>query len=127
MINISIGGMSVPIEKASEAWINQMLQEARKRDCRCALKSTCKYPTQTWLWQHQVVGEGLAVVAHQTVSSSAYWTLGLVGDLRKVCSIPASSARSSVILGASFSMGMQSARKPLLSLSQNKQGECDRP
>lgn len=31
MINVSIGGMSVPIEKASEGWINQMLQEARKR------------------------------------------------------------------------------------------------
>lgn len=31
MITIAIGGMSVPVEKASEGWINQMLAEARKQ------------------------------------------------------------------------------------------------
>lgn len=31
MITVSIGGISVPIEKAGEGWINQMIQDARKR------------------------------------------------------------------------------------------------
>lgn len=31
MITVSIGGMSVPIERASEGWINQMIVDARKR------------------------------------------------------------------------------------------------
>lgn len=31
MISIAIGGMSVPLEKASEGWINQMIADARKR------------------------------------------------------------------------------------------------
>src|SRR5687768_13205373 len=31
MISVTIGGMTVPIEKASQGWINQMFEEARKR------------------------------------------------------------------------------------------------
>ena len=31
MITISIGGMSVPVDKAGEGWINQMIVDARKR------------------------------------------------------------------------------------------------
>jgi hypothetical protein len=31
VVTVSIGGMSVAVEKASEGWVNQMIAEARKR------------------------------------------------------------------------------------------------
>ena len=44
MITISIGGMSVPLEKASEGWINQMIAEARKRAALVCIQVTIDEP-----------------------------------------------------------------------------------
>ena len=31
MITVTIGGMSVPLDKAGEGWVNQMIEDSRKR------------------------------------------------------------------------------------------------
>ena len=44
MINVSIGGMTVPVEKASEGWINQMIVEARKRGASLCIQVGINIP-----------------------------------------------------------------------------------
>lgn len=45
MINVSIGGMSVAIEKASDGWINQMIVDARKRGVSLCVQVSINLPS----------------------------------------------------------------------------------
>jgi hypothetical protein len=45
MITVSIGGMSVPVEKAREGWINQMIAEARRRGVALCIQVSVQVPT----------------------------------------------------------------------------------
>ncbi|MFN2397824.1 MAG: hypothetical protein ABR543_04160 [Gemmatimonadaceae bacterium] len=44
MITVSIAGMSVPFEKASEGWINQMIADARKRGVSLCIRVSINVP-----------------------------------------------------------------------------------
>lgn len=44
MITVAIGGMSVPVDKASEGWINQMVEEARKRNLALCIRVSVQTP-----------------------------------------------------------------------------------
>src|SRR5688500_1333039 len=44
MITVSIGGMSVPVEKAGEGWINQMIAEARKSGSSLCVQVSVNVP-----------------------------------------------------------------------------------
>ena len=44
MISVSIGGMSVPVEKAGEGWINQMIVEARKNGASICIRVSVNVP-----------------------------------------------------------------------------------
>jgi hypothetical protein len=44
MINVTIGGMTVPAEKASEGWVNQMIVEARKQGAQPCVRVNVDTP-----------------------------------------------------------------------------------
>ena len=45
MISVAIAGMTVPIEKASEAWINQMFEEARRMGVALCVQVNVQVPS----------------------------------------------------------------------------------
>ena len=44
MITVSIAGMSVPVEKAGEGWINQMIAEGRKSGAPMCIRVSVNVP-----------------------------------------------------------------------------------
>jgi hypothetical protein len=44
MISVVIGGMSVPQEKASEGWVNQMIADARRRGVTLCVQVSINEP-----------------------------------------------------------------------------------
>ena len=45
MISVVINGMSVPLEKASEGWVNQMIADARKRGVAVCVQVSISEPS----------------------------------------------------------------------------------
>lgn len=44
MISVAIGGMSVPLEKTSEGWVNQMVADARRRGVALCVQVSVNEP-----------------------------------------------------------------------------------